>query len=113
MAHGFLARAVCFANQRASWAVCLAHSLCSEGCWISLSTVRFEVTGELPETASAELVGDQDLHGLQCMRGGGHRVLVLRNALLGMSTRNNPKPCVLFDTCCHSHSLALISLFLF
>lgn len=71
MAHGFVARAVCFANQRASWAVCLAHSLCSEGCWISLSTVCFEATGELPETTSVELVDDQDLHGLQCMRGVG------------------------------------------
>lgn len=45
--------------------------------------------------------------------GGGHWVLVLRNALLGMWAQNNPKPCVLFDTCCHGHSVALISLFLF
>jgi len=71
MAHGFLARAMCFAHPGASWAVCLAHSLCWEGCWISLGTVCFEVTGELPETTFAELIGDQDLHGLQCMQGVG------------------------------------------
>lgn len=38
---------------------------------VSLSTVQFRVTGELLKATSAELAGDQDLHGLQCMMGGG------------------------------------------
>lgn len=67
MAHGLLARAMCFANQRAMWMGCSAPSLCSGGCWISLSTVHFAVTGKLPK--ATELVGDKDLMGFSACGG--------------------------------------------
>lgn len=102
MAHGFLTKLSAVANPRAS---CARRA-------VGFHSALFEVTGELPETTSAELVGDQHLRGLQCMLKGVGSECWSSGMRFGEC---HPKitMCVFFDTCCHSHSVALISLFLF